>query len=108
MSAAAPAIERLATDRARVSGELGFEQAGAALAHGRLLHEGGGRQVEVDLAGLRNVDSATLAVLLAWSARAAQSGVALRYTAVPASLLALARLCDAAPLLGIEAQAGRA
>ena len=108
MNAAGPTIERLAADRMRVSGELGFEQAGVALARGRLLYMDAAGQVEVDLAGLSDVDSATLAVLLAWSARAAQAGVALRYTAAPASLLALARLCDAAPLLGIETQAGHA
>ena len=80
----------------------------AKLARGRLLYMDAAGQVEVDLAGLSDVDSATLAVLLAWSARAAQAGVALRYTAAPPSLLALARLCDAAPLLGIETQAGHA
>jgi len=100
---AAPAIERLPDGRMRVAGGLGFEQAPEALARGQLLYEGGRGEVEVDLAGLREVDSATLAVLLAWTARAARAGVALRFTGAPASLLALARLCDAAPLLGIEA-----
>ena len=103
MTDAVPAIERLPDGRMRVSGGLGFEQAGAALASGRLLYEDGSGDVEVDLAGLRQVDSATLAVLLAWTARASRAGVALRFTGVPTSLLALARLCDAAPLLGIEA-----
>ena len=103
MTDAAPAIERLPDGRMRVAGGLGFEQASEALARGQLLYEGGSGEVEVDLAGLREVDSATLAVLLAWTARAARAGVALRFTGAPASLLALARLCDAAPLLGIEA-----
>lgn len=103
MTDAAPAIERLPDGRMRVAGGLGFEQASEALARGQLLYEGGRGEVEVDLAGLREVDSATLAVLLAWTARAARAGVALRFTGAPASLLALARLCDAAPLLGIEA-----
>lgn len=98
----APAIERLPDGRVRVAGGLGFEQAAQALARGSMLYEGGRGEVEVDLAGLREVDSATLAVLLAWTARAARAGVALRFTGAPASLLALARLCDAAPLLGIE------
>lgn len=103
MTDAAPAIERLPDGRMRVAGGLGFDQASEALARGQLLYEGGRGEVEVDLAGLREVDSATLAVLLAWTARAARAGVALRFTGAPASLLALARLCDAAPLLGIEA-----
>ena len=86
----------------RVAGGLGFEQAEQALARGEMLYEGGHGEVEVDLAGLRDVDSATLAVILAWTARAARAGVALRFTGAPASLLALAHLCDAVPLLGIE------
>ena len=103
MTAAAPSIERLGDGRVRVGGGLGFEQAAEALARGRLLYEDGSGEVEVDLSGLRDVDSATLAVLLAWTARAARAGVELRFIGAPASLLALARLCDAAPLLGIEA-----
>jgi phospholipid transport system transporter-binding protein len=103
VTATRPAIERLPDGRRRVAGELGFAQAQEALARGSLLYEGASGDVDVDLAGLREVDSATLAVLLAWSARAARGGVALRFTGAPASLQALARLCDAAPLLGIEA-----
>jgi len=70
---AAPAIERLPDGRMRVAGGLGFDQASEALARGQLLYEGGRGEVEVDLAGLREVDSATLAVLLAWTARAARA-----------------------------------
>lgn len=103
MTPSPAAIERLPDGRMRVGGGLGFEQAADALARGRVLYEGGSGEVEVDLSGLRDVDSATLAVLLAWTARAARAGVALRFNGAPASLLALARLCDAGPLLGIEA-----
>jgi phospholipid transport system transporter-binding protein len=103
VSEALAAIERLPDGRLRVAGELVFEQAAQVLARGSMLYEGGRADVEVDLSGLRQVDSATLAVLLAWAARAARAGVALRFTGAPATLLALARLCDAAPLLGIEA-----
>ena len=103
MSVAAAAIERVADGRMRVAGELGYAHATEALASGLELHQQGrAGTVEVDLSGLREVDSATLAILLAWAARAAHAGVTLRFVAAPASLLALAHLCDAGPLLGIE------
>ena len=85
-------IERVGADRARVAGRLGFAEAAAALARG---------EVTVDLADLGQVDSATLAVLLAWTARARRAGAALRFAGVPDDLRALAHLCDAEPLLGI-------
>jgi phospholipid transport system transporter-binding protein len=94
-------IEREDASRIRVSGRLGFSEASAALARGDELLGATGRDVAVDVAGLEGVDSATLAVLLAWAARARIQGVALRFTDVPAGLRALAHLCDAEPLLGI-------
>jgi phospholipid transport system transporter-binding protein len=46
----------------------------------------------VDLAGLDAVDSAAVAVLLAWQRRAAIEGVDLSFTGAPANLGALAEL----------------
>ncbi len=46
----------------------------------------------VDLAGLDAVDSAAVAVLLAWQRRAAVEGVDLSFTGAPANLAALAEL----------------
>jgi phospholipid transport system transporter-binding protein len=94
-------IERLDAGHARVEGRLGFAEAAAALARGSELYGAGGGDLSVDLAGLDGVDSATLAVLLAWVARARRAGVALHFAAVPDDLRALAHLCDAEPLLGI-------
>lgn len=94
-------IERVEAGRIRVAGALGFAEAGNALKRGDDLFAGDPRVVEVDVAGLQHVDSATLAVLLAWAARAAARGVRLRLAGVPTSLQALAHLCDAEPLLGI-------
>ena len=94
-------IERIDAGHARVAGRIGFGEAAAAPARGRELFAGGGRAVAVDLAGLRDVDSATLAVLLDWAAQARRAGTVLGYTAVPAGLMALAQLCDSGPLLGI-------
>jgi len=94
-------IERLDAGHARVEGRLGFAEAAAALARGNELYGAGGGDLSVDLAGLGGVDSATLAVLLAWTARARRAGVSLHFAAVPDDLRALAHLCDAEPLLGI-------
>jgi phospholipid transport system transporter-binding protein len=97
---AALRIERVDAAHVRVGGELGFANAGEGVARtGELL--GSGADVTVDLAGLARSDSATLGVLLIWAARAAARNAGLRFSNVPAGLRALARLCDAEPLLGI-------
>ena len=55
----------------------------------------------VDLSKLVDVDSATLAVLIAWSAQARARGAALRYLDAPPALRHLARLSDIDGLLGL-------
>lgn len=55
----------------------------------------------VDLSKLAEVDSATLAVLIAWSAQAHARGVSLRYVDAPPALRNLARLSDVDRLLGL-------
>jgi ABC-type transporter Mla MlaB component len=55
----------------------------------------------VDLSKLVDVDSATLAVLIAWSAQARARGAALRYLDAPPALRNLARLSDIDGLLGL-------
>jgi phospholipid transport system transporter-binding protein len=94
-------IERLDAGHARIEGRLGFAEAAAALARGNELYGAGNGDIRVDLTGLDGVDSATLAVLLAWAARARSAGMALHFAAIPDDLKALAHLCDAEPLLGI-------
>ena len=96
-------IERIDAGHASVAGTLGFAEAGAALARGMELYGSAGAEVAVDLDGLRGIDSATLAVLLAWAARAASAGTQLRFVRAPEDLVALTRLCDAQPLLGFGA-----
>ena len=96
-------IERLDAGHASVAGDLGFAEASIALARGEELYGSAGAEVAVDLAGLCGIDSATLAVLLAWAARAAAAGTQLRFARAPKDLIALTRLCDAQPLLGLGA-----
>jgi phospholipid transport system transporter-binding protein len=94
-------IERVDATHVRVGGELGFDNAQDGVMRTDELFAGAGSEVTVDLAGLARSDSATLGVLLIWSARAALRRVRLRFSNVPAGLRALAHLCDAEPLLGI-------
>ena len=94
-------LERIDASHVRVAGRLGFAEAADALSNSRQLIETNAGDVVVDVAALEGIDSATLAVMLAWVARAKTRGVVLRFTGVPAGLRALARLCDAEPLLGI-------
>ena len=95
-------IERIDAGHARVAGRLGFAEAASAPARGHELYAGSGGSVELDIAGLRDVDSATLAVLLDWAAQARRAGTVLNCTGAPAALMALAQLCDSGPLLGIQ------
>jgi phospholipid transport system transporter-binding protein len=83
----------------RVSGAISFANAGRALQHAPQA-AGAGTPLNVDLAALENADSATLAVLIAWTARARRRGATLRYQRVPTGLRNLARLCEVDALLG--------
>jgi phospholipid transport system transporter-binding protein len=58
----------------------------------------------VSLAGVDNVDSAAVAVLLAWRRRAAAEGKDLLFTDVPASLSGLALLYDVEELISRPTQ----
>jgi ABC-type transporter Mla MlaB component len=84
----------------RVSGAISYANATSALA--RMPQPGrSGSALDIDLSALEKSDSATLAVLIAWSARAKGKGVTLRYKRVPQGLLNLARLSDVDKLLGM-------
>jgi phospholipid transport system transporter-binding protein len=55
--------------------------------------------LEIDLSAVARVDSASLALLIDWLAWARAVGRAMRFTALPAAMLALARLSDVEALL---------
>jgi phospholipid transport system transporter-binding protein len=80
------------------SGELDFATAAAALESGLRLIEPG-RAWTVDLAGITASDSAGLAVLVEWLSAARARGATLRYVAVPAQILAIARISELEDLL---------
>lgn len=94
-------IERADASRVRVSGAMGFTDASEAVARTGELFAANAKDVIVDLGGVSRADSATLGVLLIWAAAAAVRGVKLRFANPPQGLQALARLCDAEPLLGL-------
>jgi len=84
----------------RVSGTISYANAVDALA--RLpAARAGASAVELDLSGLKQADSATLAVLIGWAARVHQLGGVLRLRNAPQALRNLARLSDLDALLGI-------
>jgi phospholipid transport system transporter-binding protein len=60
----------------------------------------------VSLAGVESVDSAAVAVLLAWRRRAVAEGKDLSFTDVPANLSALADLYDVKELISRPVRAG--
>ena len=59
----------------------------------------GSGAIEIDLAGVQRADSGALALMVDWLAWARTAGRALKYTSVPAALLALARLSGVDELL---------
>jgi phospholipid transport system transporter-binding protein len=82
----------------RVSGAITYANAARALMQAPQAARGGAT-LNIDLSALENADSATLAVLIAWSAQATRRGAALRYMRAPQGLRNLARLCDVDGLL---------
>ena len=83
---------------ARVSGALALDRIGALLRELEPLLARGEIRV-LDVAGARNADSAALALLFACRRRAAAHGRALRISALPEALTALARLYGVDALL---------
>lgn len=92
------AIERLAPDRLRAAGELGFATAAHALRAGIEQIGRDGDQV-IDLSGVTSGDSAGVAVLVEWVSASAALGIGLRYENVPPQMLAIARISDLEDLL---------
>lgn len=84
----------------RVSGAITFINAARALLQAPQAPREGS-PLSIDLSALENPDSATLAVLIAWTAQARRRGASLRYQRAPQGLRNLARLCDVDGLLGL-------
>lgn len=85
----------------RVAGAISFSNAARALAQAPRLTRAGAA-LDIDLSALENADSATLAVLIAWTADVEKRGATLRFRRAPQGLRNLARLCDVDGLLGLS------
>lgn len=81
----------------RATGSISFANASRALA--QMPASVRGAALKVDLGALDGGDSATLAVLIAWSAAARRSGASLHYLRAPQGLRNLARLCEVDSML---------
>ena len=79
-------------------GTLDFDSATQALARGLKVLRAGS-DVEMDLSQVASGDSAGLAVLIEWLAAARAHKVRLRYTGVPAQIIAVAKISDIEELL---------
>lgn len=100
MRAVGPAAASLEldSDRARLTGALGFGTVTALLPAGAAAIRDG-RAGVIDLAAVTGSDSAGLALLIEWLSIARTAARALRYEHVPEPLLQLARLSDVESLL---------
>jgi phospholipid transport system transporter-binding protein len=86
----------------RVSGELNadtvakvLEQSEAPFAQAP--------QIDVDLSGVGESDSAGLALLIEWLRMARNSGKTIRFANVPGQIEALARISEVEDLIGVAA-----
>jgi len=96
-----------APGRLAVNGALTFGTARRAHQAGLKLIESmpAGAEVEVDLAGVPESDSAGLSVLINWLAHASRAGRTLRYVNLPAGIRAAAKISEIDALLETPAAA---
>lgn len=79
-------------------GTLGFETVTAALQASERLFDGHDR-IELCLARVTRSDSAAVALLIEWQARARTMGRTIAFRSAPQQLIAIARLTDVEELL---------
>ena len=91
-------IRATAPGRLVASGAMNYDSAAEALRAGLALIPRG-QACTIDLARVREADSAGLAVLVEWLATARRRETTIRYEGVPAQILAVARLSDLDDLL---------
>jgi phospholipid transport system transporter-binding protein len=91
-------IERDGAFRFHVEGAMTFATAKQLLQESAAFF-GKPQDLEVDLSKVDAADSAGLALLLEWRARAAQQGAQLVVSGLPDALKSIAHLCRIEPLL---------
>jgi phospholipid transport system transporter-binding protein len=98
-------LESLGGGRFRVSGVLDATTAGDLLEQS-VARFAAVDQIEVDLSGVAEGDSAGLALLIEWLRIARKSGRAIRFAHIPAQLNALARISEVEDLLNTDGANG--
>ena len=87
--------------RYRLAGIAGYANARRVLEDGRRRF-GAEADVRIDLGGLTALDSAGLAVLIAWLGEARAHGRSLVYSGMPDALVATARVAGVEALVGVS------
>lgn len=95
---AAPHLREIGGGRFELGGDLVFETVPGLLAAGDAALASQAR-AELDLKGVRRIDSAGLALLLEWALAARAAGRALGYRNAPPALAALSGLAEVGALL---------
>lgn len=85
--------------RARLQAPLRFGTVAALRDRGLEMIGAAGAELTIDLSGVTSADSAGLALLIDWLARARAGHKRLRYVRPPQALRALAKLSDVEPLI---------
>lgn len=80
-------------------GPVNLETVSRLVAAADPLFDNGAERCSIDLSGLENSDSATVALLLEWKRRAARKGCALGFSGIPAKLLDIARISQLEDIL---------
>jgi phospholipid transport system transporter-binding protein len=85
--------------RFHVEGEMTFATVRQLLRQSEN-YFGKSQDLEIDLTGVTSADSAGLALLLEWKARAVQAGTEVAVEGLPESMQSIAHLCRIGTLLG--------
>ncbi len=99
-------IEMTGADSARLGGELTFRSTPGLYKEMESYFREDSAVQRVDLSDVTAIDSAGLALLLEWQASRRNGQARLVMENAPASLVSLARLCDALELLKLSGRGG--
>ncbi|MEO7773939.1 MAG: STAS domain-containing protein [Steroidobacteraceae bacterium] len=91
-------LRREAEDRFTLTGEITFATVPQLSEYGSELLQGSGER-HLNLAGVERTDSAGLALLVDWLARAREAGISLHYQSMPKKLRSLAQISEVDELL---------
>lgn len=91
-------LKKVEEGRFSLRGEMSFGNAEQILAASERVFQSS-TSLELDLSDVDDADSAGLALLLEWKARAQRQAAEIRFVNVPESLLAIAKTTDVSDLI---------